>query len=360
MNYEIDKKTSEQITILKGLLMVLVVFIHSYREEVTFVEKRVILLTPEWLEWLKYFISQVLARAAVPAFFMISAVLLYRKPFVWMENMRKKIRTILIPYLLLNGFWILFFYVAKYIDFTVPYLAGPQSRIEEWGVIGWLDAFFGNFVDEYPVLYPMWFMRDLFLLNLASIGIKKCVDRFPVMVLCFVSVIWLLPLPIPIIGGTKLSGQSLVFFVLGYYVVKYRIRIRDIDKIPGVWIAGIYAVSVAVTVFFRGTVYHYTLLHITIVAGIAVLVKISGRMAQSRGKSFYLRFASYSFYIFAFHEMGLTILTKILARNVHQTVAVQVIEYFGIPIVMIGICMILGWLLKTYFPKLNRLLTGGR
>lgn len=360
MNYEIDRKTSDQITILKGLLMVLVVFIHSYREEVTFLEKNVVLITPEWFEWVRYFVSQVLARAAVPAFFLISSILLYRKEFLWAENMRKKVRTILIPYVLLNGFWILFFYVAQYIDFTIPYLTGPQSRIENWGLLGWLDAFFGNFVDDYPALYPMWFMRDLFLLNMAAVMIKKCVDAAPWLVLAAVLTMWLVPIPIPVIGGSELSGQSVVFFVLGYYVVKYNIQIRELCRLNGIWLALAFAICACATAYMRGTVYHYSMLHLTIFAGIVLLLKISRYMEKSRHRNVYIWFGTYSFFIYAFHEMGLTIITKLLARVVQQTTVVQVLEYFGIPVVMISFCVLAGSIVRRWLPGTYKVLTGGR
>lgn len=360
MDYVIDKKTSDQITILKGLLMVLVVFIHSYREEVTFLEKNIVMITPEWFERVRYFVSQVLARAAVPAFFILSSVLLYRKEFTWKENMKKKIKSILIPYFLMNGFWIFFFYVAQYIDFTIPYLTGPQSRIEKWGLIGWLDAFFGNFVDDYPALYPMWFMRDLFLLNVFAVLVKKCVDKVPLFVLAVISAIWLFPIPLPYIGGMELSGQGIVFFILGYYVVKYRIQISEMCRMKGRWLIVAYLICAGMTAYMRNSEYHYTMLHITILAGILLLFKISWYMERSRRKPFYMWFASYSFSIFAFHEMGLTILTKLLARVVRQTTFVQVAEYFGLPLIIIVCCILFGSMMKRWLPGVYRLLTGNR
>ena len=211
--------------------MVLVVLVHAYREEITFVDGNVQLRAAPWLEWGRYIVSQVVARAAVPAFFLISSVLLYRREFTWKQNMSKKVYTLLIPYVILNSCWILFFYFAQFFDFTLPYFVTPQSKIAEWGILGWLDAYFGNFIDEYPVLYPTWFLRDLLLLNAAATGIKKCVDAFPGITLAVIGCLWLLPFSIPFIGGTELSGQGVVFFVLGYYIVKYDLHMEQLDSV---------------------------------------------------------------------------------------------------------------------------------
>lgn len=360
MLYEIDEHESNRITIVKGLLIVLVVFIHSYREEVTFLEGNVILSVPVWLEWLKYTLSQVIARCAVPAFFLISSILLYRKEFTWKQNMVKKMNTILVPYLLLNSFWILFFYFAQFIEFSDLYLVTPQSQIGQWGLIGWLDAYFGNFIDEYPALYPMWFLRDLFLLNAAALLIKKCVDAFPRLVLLLIAAMWLLPIPIPLIGGTELSGQSVVFFILGYYVVKYDLHIRQLDAWRGSAFILLYTGAVLLAVATREYVFHYTICHITILIGIVGIARLSRRLEAGAGKACYMRFARYSFCVFAFHEMGLTIMTKLLTQWLPQNAWVQLLEYLVLPILIICICVGFGMALRRIAPGFYQVLVGRR
>ena len=340
--------------------MILVVFIHSYREKISYVGKNVILLPPQWLEYLKYMISEVIARTAVPMFFVMSAILLYRCEFTWKENMRKKVRTILIPYLVLNTFWILFFYVAQQLEFAVPYFVTYQSRIQDWGIEGWLDAYFGNVLDAYPLLYPTWFLRDLFILNLFALLIKKCVDTVPRVSLFLVLCLWMIPLPIPFIGERGVSGQSLVFFVLGYYLVKYRADLRRPDDWSMWLVSGIYVVCVLVTMLSIGQVLHYMFRHITIFVGIVFFYKCGQWIEESRGREFCVRFSKHSFFIFAFHEMNLTIVTKLLAEKIPQTWQIQLAEYFLLPMLIIIGCVLLSILMKACFPRGYRVLTGGR
>lgn len=358
--YVIDKKTSERITILKGLLMVFVVLIHAYREEVTFVGGSVQFHTAPWLYWMRYLVSQVIARAAVPAFFLISSVLLYRRDFTWKENMSKKVNTLVVPYVILNSFWILFFYFAQFFDFTLPYFVTPQSKIAEWGFLGWLDAYFGNFIDEYPVLYPTWFLRDLFLLNILAVGIKKCVDAFPRLMLGIAACLWLLPLSIPFIGGTELSGQGIVFFILGYYVVKYDIKMEQLDRVPYVAVLTLYVVLVGSAVWLHNTAFGYTLNHITILCGVLCFFRFSRLFVESKRKAWYMRFARHSFFIFAFHEMLLTIVTKLMVRNVVQTTGVQLVEYVGIPLLIIVVCVLFSMFVGRYLPFVYYVVSGNR
>lgn len=107
--YILSGEDSTRINILKVWLTILVVFIHSYSEEIYMVGGNIVLEIPAWLDWFKYIISVVVARCAVPAFFFISAILLYKRDFVWKDNIKKKLKTLVVPYMLLNTFWILFY-----------------------------------------------------------------------------------------------------------------------------------------------------------------------------------------------------------------------------------------------------------
>lgn len=90
----------------------MVLFIHSYTKTVSMNSGTIVLQVPGWLNTLKYVISESISKCAVPGFFVISAVLLYRKEFSWWENLKKKLRTLMIPYLIMNTFWVVFYFVC--------------------------------------------------------------------------------------------------------------------------------------------------------------------------------------------------------------------------------------------------------
>lgn len=360
MKYSINENESNRIAIMKAIFIVLVVLLHSYREEITYVGGNIALVPPAWLKWMEYVLSQLIARTAAPGFFLLSAVLLYRKEFVWKENMKKKVRTLLIPYLILNSFWILFFFTAQYIDWLDPYLTTAQSQVQHWGIRGWLDAYFGNFVDDYPALYPMWFLRDLFLLNVFAVPLKKCVDAFPRLVLILLGILWFVPVPVPGIGGMELSGQSFVFFLLGYYVVKYDLHMKLVDAWQGWHLSLTYVLLLLACVVSIYLPVQYTIRHATILIGILGIVRLSGILDRSRYRDQILVFSSYSFSIFLFHEMGLTIAAKLSGQLFPQTAWVQFLEYIGLPVLVILVCMVFCYVLREKLPKVYRLITGER
>ena len=79
--YYLTDDFSRRISICKVWFTVMVLFIHSYTEAVLIKSGTVILQVPKWLEATKYLISVSISKCAVPGFFLISAILLFRKDF---------------------------------------------------------------------------------------------------------------------------------------------------------------------------------------------------------------------------------------------------------------------------------------
>ena len=82
--YTLQKKESEAINMLRVIFTVMVVYIHSH------VGAEKILDQSQWVYGLEYAISESICRCAVPGFFLISSILLYRRPFFWKNNLKRK------------------------------------------------------------------------------------------------------------------------------------------------------------------------------------------------------------------------------------------------------------------------------
>ena len=96
-----------------------------------------LLEVPQWLWMIKYIISNVISIVAVPGFFIIASILLYRKPFGWKENVKKKIRTLIVPYFILNTMWILIFLICQSIPFLKIYFGREESLVVNWTWVQW-------------------------------------------------------------------------------------------------------------------------------------------------------------------------------------------------------------------------------
>ena len=236
--YRISRVESERIQMLKLWFSIMVVLIHSYDVKLNFASGTIMLNGPFWLDQVQYFISEVICRCAVPGYFVLSSIFLYRKEFTWGTNMRKKVRSLVVPYVLLHMVWITICYIGQHIDALRVYFSQPANIVSGWGLWGWINAFLGVYRtypgDCLPFVGQLWFLRDLFVLNALAILIRKVIGRAPrltalgLIILCIFNIKTHILFP---------SRDALVFFCLGYYFVKYDLHLRDIDKLNPVLLA---------------------------------------------------------------------------------------------------------------------------
>ena len=69
---------------------------------------------------------------------MISGLLLFRKPFGALENAKKKVRTLLIPNVFWNLFWIGMVFIVQRIGFDDFGTLNSFPSISKWKVNDWL------------------------------------------------------------------------------------------------------------------------------------------------------------------------------------------------------------------------------
>lgn len=345
--YHISETLSQRINILKFWLIIMVVFIHSYTTTVNFVSEDVSLAVPQWLEIVKYIISQCISRSAVPAFFMISSILLYRKPFTWKNNLVKKTKSLLIPYLILNTFWILFYFVFQHIPALSDYFSNPDSVVAQWGIGKWISVYLFE-----PFLYPLWFVRNLFLLNIFSKVIKWIVDKIPWISFIATFLAWYL-LP-------ESVNKDTLFWVFGCFIVHKNMDLNALDRIPKSVMWFLYPVLIAADVFTRELFFNDYIHRITILCGIIFFFVCLTDFKEGRFKSVVLAASSYSFSIYLFHEQNLSILRKLCVKFLPQNALVQTLEYFLIPAFIIFACIMLSMILKKWTPKFYGVLVGHR
>jgi surface polysaccharide O-acyltransferase-like enzyme len=355
--YSISKEESRAINALRVIFTIMVVYIHSH------VGAEKIINPTHWINTVEYLISEVVCRCAVPGFFLISAIMLYKKDFTWKDNVKKKTRGLLIPYVLMNSLWIVFFLITKKIPVLSGFFNTQASDIYNWSIRGWINAYLG--IDSLPVLGQTWFLRDLFVINLLSVLLKKIIDRLPIIWISLLSIIWIINFEIPVFC---ISIRSIYFFSLGYYIVKYNVSMNSIRKISTQMIAIAFSVLAVVdTVFhlyvekqgitlFVGNLAHQMM----ILVGIIWLIKIAFNLQKLEGNAIYDKLMRYNFSIYLFHEFALTISRKTVIKIFGAKPVVQLLGYFVLPLVVICASVLLAIALEKKLPAVYDLLTGKR
>lgn len=347
----ITEEESRRISILKVWLTVMVVFIHMENE----ISTGTAVSLPAWLDTLEFVISRVVSRCAIPAFFFLSAYLLYRKPFRWMQNIRKKARSLLVPYLILNTFWILVFFAGQHISSLSPYFSREETMVGSWSFVDWIGAYFGSPSNDWcPLLYPLWFLRNLFILNLLAPVFEGFVRKTWWWSLLVFLPVWILP-------ENNNLALSFCFWGVGCCFAVRKVSLSYLDRYRK-WAVIYPALILLVCLLWKdlGQTGPRIIYHICLIAGMFFWYTCGTKIREGKARKALLFVSRYSFCVYLFHEMCLTILRKVFAKMMPQTGAAALIQYFGPAVIVLAGCILLSWLLDRYMPLIYRVISGNR
>lgn len=293
---------------------------------------------------------------AVPLFFLISGFLLYIKNPKYMENLKKKCLTILLPYVLWTVLVILFLFVAQSFNFTKQYFA--NIIIRNFKGIDFIDAFIGKFTSareyQYPLVFQFWFLRDLFILNLLFSIIKKIVDLCPGGTLILFFVLWISGINIYVV-----STAALFFFTLGYYFVRYKMDYKHLDNIKTFDMAVMYMITIVASLFFMEKI--AIIPAINIIVGIMFFIKLSYNFIKKNKTYKTLAWLEqYAFWVYATHGIVIAVMIKLSVKIMPMNGGWLLIHYFIVTLLCIFVLIGIGIIFRKIFPRAFSILTGGR
>ena len=349
--YYINKQQSDRIRFIKVICTFMVIFIHANSSTVAISDNRALSDFSNCFQVLRFIISECFSRIAVPCFFLISSILLHSKPFTWTNNIKKKIKNLLVPYFIFISLYIIIFFVAQSIPFTAIYFSNPDNIIRNWGVLEWVDAYIGKISRNVPFNVALWFVRDLFILNILSIPIKRVVNKFPKIVFLLILVVWIYNCPTPVV-----DNQAIVFWVLGILIVKYNYKTNLIDNCKWIIIT-----IPALILLLLDCKYKITMIHqISIILYMIIVVKASKYLTTGKVGNRILSLSKYNFFIYAFHLIVLITFIKFCRHYIPQYSFVEFLEYVASPFITVLICIIIAKIIIKLTPDLYNLITGSR
>lgn len=198
----------EVIDQLRFPLIVLVTFAHSYGH----VADDFSLWTSEWntYEFLKLLVSQTLVKVVVPAFFIIAGYLFFVNAGVWSftvykEKMLRRVKTLLIPYLIWN---LLMAIKLKTFSWSIFWVFWHPAGTQ----VDWLGH--EKFLSA-PANMPLWFLRDLLVVSLLSPLIHAGVRKWGGWLLLLLGVGYLSGFYAFVPG---ISAYAVCFFTIGAFL----------------------------------------------------------------------------------------------------------------------------------------------
>lgn len=362
--YNITEQMSKQLSILKIISIIMVVFIHA--NITVHLNANIYWEESISLDIFKYLISENISRVAVPMFFFISSVLLYKKEFSYIDNLKKKIKTLMIPYILCNTIWIIIFLILQNLSFTSVYFTSANNLILNWDLVEWFNRYFYFNINGstimYPFVFPLWFIRDLFIMNILSLIIKFLVDKLKFLFLIIILFVWCGNIWIPNeYNLIYLNIQSVVFFTLGYYFVKYNISFESLRRINCLYVSIVYIFMLGINALLFYLNVKLDCIHqISILIGVLFWIRVSSYIVNSNLKNKLMWFQQSIMMIYLFHEFTLTMIRKVLTKVLPQTIIIQLFEYIGAVVITIIITILLDRIIKKYFSNFYKLIVGGR
>lgn len=297
-----------------------------------------------------------ICRVAVPCFFLISGYLFFSKledqwdTRIWLDKLKKRVRTLLIPYLLWNliaalAIWGYHWLFARMHGETYPALF--DSIIQAQGL--W-DASGG-----LPFDGPLWFIRYLMIFVLAAPLFWFFIKYFRGWGILVLSLVFIAIGFIP---------EGVVFFAAGAW---FKMEKKNMLEAFDHWKYGVFILSalslIALTLTFRNHLELYRISSsVFILSGTAAFFLLAG-MRVEKGAALPPLLVHSSFFIFAahniliLHDFSHWIILHLLP---FQGEWVECVDLFLRPSIAVATCILLYKTMEWITPKTLSLLTGGR
>ena len=340
-----------KITIITFVLVIMMLYVHGIYSEAEQFRMPFIV---------KSIISRLSYRIINPTYFSISGFLFYNglnSVVACFPKMKKRARTVLIPFILWNVIVFLEHLLFSHISFTKDFFYFKIiSNYNNLGV-----GLYNLFIS--PAGFHLWFLRDL----IVYISISPLIYLLVTKIDWFLTII-LLTLTPPMMQLFYLEHLDIAFFTLGGTIAMK----SDLQSVKAFLSKPIVAISAAVYLGLAFTWDFFLPNHFRGEEYLSILFSVCGMITIWRGYDglFHLTnpennhllqtLTNYSFFIYLFHEPVLFVImqlgTSLLGLN---SKSLSFLYIFN-PALVIILAIIVAKIIKTIFPSLYSVLTGGR
>lgn len=351
---------SKKLKLLSFIAIIFVVYLHSNNITINF-DGETEVIKNGYNSFFQDFISHGITRIAVPLFFMISGFLF----FINIENdflskykikVKKRIKTLLVPYLFWSIIGLVFYYLLQSIQFSRPFFT--KTLIKDFLFLEYFDVIFLN-----PIPYQFWFIRDLMILILISPLLFKLFKLFKYFFIFVLLVLWFLNIDLVI-----LSNESILFYSVGIVLVYKQPRIESFeqfnsfDKLIFLWLLMIFFKTALSNIDFAYGWLLILLHKLSVLIGLFAFWRFydTAIVKNNYLMTWLNKYAKYTFIVFAMHEPLLTILKKGFYYLLGNGEFSSFIIYIFTPIIAIVTSIFVGKILRKYFTKGYMIITGNR
>jgi fucose 4-O-acetylase-like acetyltransferase len=365
---------SQKFKFWSFISMVLLVFVHGYNLDIRFLQPWTIPGEPMTVTaFTEYLFANGLFRFRIPMLFIISGFLFaMHDQTPHSQRIKKRARTLLLPYLLWSGAGFLLVLLMEMTVLGRDLIATTRMlQLDEHRIFlrdyAWYEVL-GRWIFA-PLPYQLWFLRSLFVYNLAYPAIRWCVAHPVAQKILFgvAGLMWLSSISLFFV-----EGEGLLFFSLGVWIQKNGFNIDRAKPAlhPALW-GSVFVLSAVIktaAAFYGQDVLGEAIspalliLHkLTVVSGlIAVWYSSTGLVQWFMSKRWFVWLSAFSFIIYAVHAPLVVFAIEGVFRYVNHLPYYRILTFIILPSILILGSVLFGTMLRKFSPKAYSVLTGGR
>ena len=340
---------SQKIRILSFVSILLVVILHAYNLTIK-LGGGVIYANSSLTEFCEDFLSQGIARIAVPIFFLISGYLFFLNfsgtKYEYKAKIKKRFGSLLLPYLCWSVWGIIFYLILESLPhsetfFTKDLIAHSSPKRLLYILL------------LKPIPYQLWFIRDLIMLVLLSPIILLIVHRIQWLGCAILCYTWFID-----INFILFSNESFLFFVIGATFPIFnqkaliQITIKGGKTLMILWLCTITLRTLLILNLHTAPFILDSLRKISVLLGIASIWILYDQIMTRRTISPRLnKLTSFTFFLYAFHEPILTIVKKGLAYILRNGTLATLSSYVFSVLITVPISIFTGYIIRRSWPR---------
>ena len=344
------QKLSRSIETLRFPLILLIICLHCYTSTSAGT------MGHDTYFRLIYPISLWMGESGVPAFFFISGLLLFYSKKTYIQKLKSRFHTLLIPYLFFNGLILCIYLCSMFMGNSVMIIG---KNLADYSLIDYMRAFWDRGVWDHgngsPLLCPFWYIRNLMILVIISPVLSYIIKHTKLLFPVFFGLLWINA------RDSAYTLQSLTMFSLAAYF-------PICDRNP-IWIFNRYKVLLVCAFLFLAIMdimhlymyipFSYSIHRLSLVANSFFCISILGDYMYRH--LLYSPFLSKSaFFVFSIHYPFVTFIRPIFLRLSGASDILLILLYLGSVIGITLLCLMIFRILKYIMPGFVNCITGNR
>lgn len=330
-------------------------------------------------------IFKVLFSLAVPAFFLISGYLFFRhleewNYSIWKDKLKKRLKTLFIPYLLWNLIAFLGFFITRKagqiikgnspVDIiTLIHERGGLRLLWDRCLYGDLHSYninhFGfTVIGGTPMNEPTWFLRDLMVVILFTPLIHFLIRKTGRLFILITGILFCIDLWIPVSG---FSSKAFFMFSLGaWFSINGKTMLDSFKRFSITEYSLSILLLFATSISFNVNEWVYCVAsRLFIICGVpALFCMVSDFLSEKKDNNLCLKpeFVNSSFFIYLIHTVLITDATCWALQTLIQpnNKAILLILLFASTIAVYLICLLIWIFMNRFMPRTLCCLTGNR